>query len=102
MSGYQQLGYGSAVVNGHLVADLMGGQVYPSNAYVPYYAGRFAPTPTLPGVVGGNPGGNVAMSASDAAMDPFNPVKSPVLWAVAFLIIGVVGLRYIHFRPVES
>lgn len=59
--------------------------------------------PGLSGGVGGNTGGGSGgpanLDASDqAAADPFNPVTSPVLWAAAFFIIGMLGLRYVHWR----
>jgi hypothetical protein len=96
--------YGSSIENGQLVPTLMAGQVFPSEAYVPYYAGRGAPTPTLPGVNLGNATGNVtaASSASDAGTDPWNAQKSPVIWAIGFIIVGIIGLRFIHFQGVGA
>lgn len=90
--------YGTRMVNNQLVPELMSGQVFPSAAYVPYYAGRGAPTPTLPGVVTGDSGGNVVYQASDAGSAPWDPQKSPVVWAIAFIIIGWMGLRWIHWN----
>ena len=92
--------YGSRMVNAQLVPELTYGQVYPSPAFVPYYAGRGAPTPTLPGVATGNPGGDVVYSGTNAGQDPWNAQKSPVIWAIVFLIVGVAGLRWIHFQGV--
>lgn len=44
-------------------------------------------------------GGPANLDASDAAgNDPFNPMVSPVWWAAAFLVIGMLGLRYVHWR----
>lgn len=95
--------YGSAPINGQLVPELTATQVFPSAAYVPYYQGRGAYTPTLPPPVsflagGGNDGWSTGMLPNEASQDPFNPMKSPVLWAVAFLVIGVLGLRHVHWR----
>lgn len=92
--------YGSRMVNGQLVPELMAAQVFPSQAFVPYYQGRGAPTPTLPGVVMGDPGGNVVYSGADAGQDPWNLQKSPVLWAIGFVIVGILGLRWIHWNGV--
>lgn len=92
--------YGTRMVNNQLVPELMFAQVTPSQAYVPYYQGRGAPTPTLPGVAIGNPGGNVIYQANDAGSDPWNMQKSPVLWAIGFVIVGILGLRWIHFQGV--
>lgn len=101
-----QLVYGSQPVNGQLVPELTNTQIFPSQAYVPYMQGRGAATPTLPPPVswfsgGGNPyttGLETSSVASEAAAEPFHPAKSPVLWALAFLIIGILGLRHVHWR----
>ncbi len=93
--------YGSAPINGQLVPELTSTQIFPSSAYVPYYQGRGAYTPTLPppvSFVTGSDGWSTGMQPNEAMQDPFNPVKSPVLWAVAFLVIGVLGLRHVHWR----
>lgn len=101
-----QLVYGSQPVNGQLVPELTNTQIFPSQAYVPYMQGRGAATPTLPPPVswfsgGGNPyttGLETSGTASQAAAEPFNPVKSPVLWALVFLVVGILGLRHVHWR----
>lgn len=94
--------YGSAPVNGQLVPELMGQQIFPGNAFVPYYQGRGAYTPTLPPPVsfgGSHDGWTTGITnADEAAGDPFNPVKSPVIWAAAALVVGILGLRHIHWR----
>ncbi len=36
--------------------------------------------------------------AAAAAADPFNPQSSPVIWAMLFLVVGLLGLRYVHWR----
>ncbi len=36
--------------------------------------------------------------AAEAGADPFNPQKSPVVWAMIFLVVGLLGLRYVHWR----
>lgn len=101
-----QLVYGSQPINGQLVPELTATQMFPSQAYVPYAQGRGSATPTLPPPVsffngGHNPyttGLETSSEASQAAGDPFNPTVSPVLWALGFLIIGILGLRYVHWR----
>lgn len=101
-----QLIYGSQAVNGQLVPELTATQMFPSQAYVPYAQGRGAATPTLPPPVsffsgGHNPhttGLETSSDASHAAAEPLNPVVSPVWWALGFLIVGILGLRYVHWR----
>jgi hypothetical protein len=98
-----QTSYGSQVENGQLVPTVMGGQVQPSQAYIPYFNGRGAPTPTLPPPIqiGGSHNswaGGMGLSSNAAAEDPWNIFESPVIWAIAFLVIGILGLRHIHWR----
>lgn len=38
------------------------------------------------------------LGAKLGALDPFNMAVSPVLWAVIFLFVGIVGLRTVHWR----
>lgn len=95
--------YGSMVVNGQLVPTLMPGQPFPSQAYVPYYQGKGAPTPTLPPPlqIGGSHNvwsGGMGLSSNEAADDPWNISVSPVIWAILALVVGVLGLRHIHWR----
>lgn len=94
--------YGSSVENGQLVPNLTAGQVFPSAAYVPYYQGKGAPTPTLPPPLyqqfGGIDNYSTGIMQQDATADPFNPIKSPAIWAVVFLFVGLMGLRHIHWR----
>lgn len=116
MSGWNatEISYGSNAVNGQLVAQLTGMQIYPTQAMTPSFQGRGAYAPTIPPPakvlpasldpwttgynVGGSAGGDNSMQTAAAASDPFNPVKSPVVWAIAFLVIGVMGLRHFHWR----
>jgi len=43
--------------------------------------------------------GPANLAAADAAAaDPFNPMISPTMWAVLFLVVGLLGLRYVHWR----
>jgi len=101
-----QIVYGSQPVNGQLVPELTKTQIFPSQAYVPYMQGRGAATPTLPPPVawfsgGGNPytsGLDISGASSQAAAAPFDPVVSPVWWALGFLVFGILGLRYVHWR----
>jgi hypothetical protein len=46
---------------------------------------------------GGSGPANLA-AADVAGNDPFNPIVSPTMWAVLFLVVGLLGLRYVHWR----
>ena len=47
---------------------------------------------------GGSGGAANMDAAAAAASDPFNPSVSPVWWAVLFFVVGMLGLRYVHWR----
>lgn len=115
MSGWNghEVSYGSNAVNGQLVPELTGMQIYPSQAITPSYQGRGAYAPTIPppakvlpasvdpwttGYNLAGSGSSNSIEAAAAASDPFNPIKSPVIWAIAFLLIGIIGLRHFHWR----
>jgi hypothetical protein len=98
----------SDVVNGQLIPVSPAAAVYPA-AYGPgpimhdFYATQ-PTTPPFAGGAGGSafaaPGGvdtanNTA--AQVAAANPFHPKYSPLPWAVALLVIGLVGLRVFHW-----
>lgn len=99
--------YGSSVVNGQLVNNFTWSAMKPSQAAAPYYQGNGAKPRTLMGYgmgvtgpagtgIGG--GGYASGAANDASAQPWNPQKSPVPWAIAFLIVGILGLRHVHWR----
>lgn len=62
-------------------------------------------TPPFTGATGSTPAGYTAggsdtantTAAAVAAGSPFNPKVSPVLWSVLMLLVGVLGLRLIHW-----
>lgn len=97
--------YGSSVVNGQLVTNFTTSSIYPSPAAAPYMYGNGAKPATLAGFAAGsaNPlstssgitgnGGGVVMNSS-----PFDLKNSPVIWAILFLGIGMIGLRTIHWK----
>jgi hypothetical protein len=101
--------YGSKVINGQNVPVLTRRQYYPSQAAAPYWYGNGSKPATLAGfapqmargsssgfvnsstAIGGGPSMDDGASAWDVRM-------SPTGWAVAFLIVGFIGLRHIHWR----
>lgn len=94
--------YASKVINGQLVPVFTVRGMFPSQAAAPYMYGNGSKPATLAGfapgmgvvssslAVGGGP------SSDDAS--PWNLQSSPTIWALAFLIVGFVGLRQIHWR----
>ena len=113
------LGYESAVVNGQLVNvapkqgfdPLTFGQAYTGPGMWPRQ-GVYNVPPVLasaglqssmaPAAMGQGPGnmpnGNQVPTALSEAGSPFHPTKSPLRWALGFLVIGLLMLQYIHFK----
>jgi hypothetical protein len=91
-------GNGSLTVNGQILQVPMSSAFYPSNAQAPYYNGSGQPPPTIPLNYLAGGGAINQQQASTAASMPFNPAQSPLIISVAALIIGVLGLRYVHWR----
>jgi len=106
-------GYGSDDINGQMVG------VKTSDAYHPRVFGPIvnvtassvsAVPPSLGaggGVVGGyngsgdvtdNSGGSNLAAAQAAATHPWDLAMSPVPMALIFLVVGLVGLRVVHWR----
>lgn len=103
--------YGSTVVNGLLVPNFTWRALGPSQAAAPYWYGNGSKPATLAGYsaavsplsmasgVTGMGGGAVATASAGAGDNPWSLVHSPTPWAMAFLVIGFLGLRFIHWRP---
>lgn len=102
----------SDVVNGQLVA------ISPADAWraiawgpTPGQASGPAPVPSVPplysaqsfgpmSAMSGSSGqdqANVAAAAA-AASAPFHGKLSPLPWAILFLVIGLIGMRLVHWR----
>lgn len=91
------IGNGSLVVNGQIVPVPMAGQFFPSLASAPFYKGQGQPPPTVP--INYLPmGGSSDVQAQAAGNNPFSFIQSPLIIAVGALVIGILGLRYIHWR----
>ena len=95
-------GNGSLVVNGQIVPVPMMGQFLPTMASAPFYKGNGQGPPTVPVSFNGNAMGSGAGGmdavANRAASNPWSFTQSPVIIALIFLIVGLLGLRYIHWR----
>src|SRR5215472_13998813 len=100
--------YGSSVVNGQLVSNVTMRQAFPSQAAAPYFYGNGSKPATLAGFapqmgIGGGPlsvasGNGVNLDSGVDTQNPWNVTQSPVPWALAFLIVGFIGLRHVHWR----
>lgn len=107
---YIGLGPGGSVgINDQLTLGFPAQAFFPGQAQAPTFNGGLKTPPTLAYPTGlsqvGYPVGMLndpsgAVAAASAA--PFSPVHSPVLWAIAFILIGIIGLRHIHFRGIDN
>lgn len=98
---------GSVGVNDQLTLGYPMSAFFPTQAQAPTFSGGMKTPPTLAYPTGlsqvGYPvgGGGINDMTTAAVAAPFSPKASPVLWAVAFLLLGVWGLRHIHFRGID-
>jgi hypothetical protein len=98
--------YGSSVVNGQLVPNYTWSAMKPSQAAAPYWQGNGSKPRTLmgygmgpTGAAGtGIGGGGGTFPSGDAVDAPWSIRHSPVPWAIAFLVVGILGLRHVHWR----
>jgi hypothetical protein len=86
-------GNGSMVTNGQIVGVPMLGQFFPSMASAPFYSGNGQGPPTIPVNYIGNRSG-----ISSAPLSAMSPTQGPVWITIAAIVIGILGLRYIHWR----
>lgn len=102
--------YGSDGINDQLV-PVKTWDAFSPRGYGPMMVAAPSISPTLPPFLGnatGTPGaaGSAVMggdqanvnAAAQAAAQPFNLRLSPVVWALGFLLVGLVGLRVVHWR----
>jgi hypothetical protein len=112
------IGYESALVNNQLV-NVAPGQAYAPLTFGAEYTGPgmwprngvFNVPPVVPSPAdqagmaatqlggGGNYGGTVpAPTAASETGNPWHPTKGPIIAALAFLILGMLALMYIHYK----
>lgn len=116
------VGYESTVVNGQLIpiapmqafAPLTFGSAYTGPGMWPRN-GVYNVPPVVPsagtwegsnGGAGGGPMDNYggatlptwAGASKTGGANPFHPTKSPLLWAVGFLVVGLWALHSIHYK----
>ena len=89
---------GTSLINGGLRQVVQRSVINPPAAMMPLYQGNGAMAPTLPLPLGyGGTGINTA-AAGAASANPFSPKHSPLPWLIGMLVVGILGLRYIHWR----
>jgi hypothetical protein len=88
-------GAGTLQANSQLVAVPMSGAFYPGMASAPFYKGSGQAPPT---VSMNYLGGSTNNSAAAAAASPFSFATSPLPIAIIGIAIGLIGLRYVHWR----
>lgn len=95
MSNYMPLSYGTAGINDQQFSVLMNTGLRPGpfsmNTLSPFYEGSGSRPLTLP-MSSGFSNGQIAASA------PLSGTQSPVLWLVGILVLGFLGIRYIHWK----
>lgn len=107
------LGYTTANVNGQMVNvapaagydPLIFGQAYTGPAYWPrqgvYNVPPVLPSGQLQGSMAPASYGYTGMpvpTATSGSGNPFHPTKSPLWFALGFLIVGILMLQHIHYR----
>ncbi len=90
---------GSMQVNSQIVPVPMSGAFFPSSASAPFYKGSGQPPPTVALSYMGSSGGSSNEGAVNAAVaNPFSFTDSPLVLAIIFILVGYLGLRYVHWK----
>lgn len=108
------IGYESAVVNGQLVNiapkaafdPLIFGAMYTTGGMWPrqgvYNVPPVLPSASLQAAAApesyGSSGSYPYPSASDEQGSPFSMTKSPLWWALGFLVVSLLMLHFIHYK----
>lgn len=95
--GFSPLTFGTVQSNGQLVAALQASALTAHGAIAPVLKGSQPQQPLTVGVPGGLTDSGSNGAAADAIANPLNFMKSPVPLLLIMLVVGMLGLRYIHF-----
>ena len=87
--------YSSKIVNGQLIPVFELQALTSGNAVGPIYNGGAASPATVP--PNASTGGKAAGAGGTAAASPFSLRNSAVPFLLIMLIVGVLGLRYVHW-----
>lgn len=87
--------YGSRVVNGQLIPVLEWPALASGNAVGPAWGGGPASPATIPPHAAGGSG---MAAGANAGASPWSFTQSPLPLLIIMLIVGILGLRYIHWR----
>lgn len=77
----------------------------PQTVGVPMNSPQIPPVVGQSGTVSGSAfglGGSTGTNVANIQAQPFSPVHSPLIWAVAGLIFALVMLHKVHYRSVLS
>lgn len=99
MGAYDNIQYGSRSVNGQLIPVIEWAALASGNAVGPQFGGGPASPATIPpNGSGGGMRNSMASVNGSAAAQPFSFKNSPVPLLIIMLIVGMLGLRYVHWR----
>lgn len=92
--------FGSGTYNGQMTPVLQGYAFIPNIAAGPSLRGSARPPATIPSGVGSNVGvsSGAGATVSGAGANPGSPARSPLPVLVGSLIVGLLILRYVHWR----
>jgi hypothetical protein len=91
------LGYGTDVIAGQQV-PVRTWDAFMPRAYGPMTQSVPGVTPVVPPVLAGSPGMAYGQQAQIALAQPFDFKKSPLLFSVIALVLGLLILRIVHWR----
>lgn len=99
--GFFPLGPNTDVINGQLVT-VRDRDVYAPMSYAPIAQRVPNITPTVPPMIGGMGGPSSVDAQAEAMSNPWSLFHSPLPWAIAMLVVGLLGLRLIHWRAFKG
>lgn len=93
---YGQSNAGTLQVNSQLIPVPMSSAFFPNSASSPFYKGSGQPPPTVPLNYMSSAGTNNTTAVAMA--NPWSPTQSPLPFAIIALVVGMLLLRYVHWK----